>query len=137
MDYYKKYQSQEWVNIQQEMEEDENSASIMDDFKENNNLKIKPMKLTKKQLTNGTKFKTKFSKHTVYTLYINENKNNFVTTDILFETIKNKAIVSNHYLIESITDKYFKMWDIQFGQKRIFKVKLSDIKIVNIEYKTI
>jgi hypothetical protein len=28
-----KYQSQEWVNIQQEMEEDENSASIMDDFK--------------------------------------------------------------------------------------------------------
>jgi hypothetical protein len=28
-----KYQSQEWVNIQQEMEEDENSPSIMDDFK--------------------------------------------------------------------------------------------------------
>ena len=27
------YQSQEWVNIQQEMEEDETSASIMDDFK--------------------------------------------------------------------------------------------------------
>jgi hypothetical protein len=137
MDYYKKYQSQEWVNIQQEMEEDENSASIMDDFKENNNLKIKPMKLTKKQLTNGTKFKTKFSKHTVYTLYINENKNNFVTTDILFETIKNKAVSSNQYSIESITDKYLKIWDIQFGQKRIFKVKLSDIKIVNIEYKTI
>ena len=33
MSYYDKYQSQEWVNIQQEMEEDENSASIMDDFK--------------------------------------------------------------------------------------------------------
>jgi hypothetical protein len=95
------------------------------------------MKLTKKQLTNGIKFQTKFSKHTVYTLYINENKNNFVTTDILFETIKNKAVSSNQYSIESITDKYLKMWDIQFGEKRIFKVKLSDIKIVNIEYKTI
>ena len=94
-------------------------------------------KLTKKQLTNGIKFQTKFSKHTVYTLYINENKNNFVTTDILFETIKNKAVSSNQYSIESITDKYLKMWDIQFGEKRIFKVKLSDIKIVNIEYKTI
>ena len=33
MSYYDKYQSQEWVNIQQEMEEDQNSASIMDDFK--------------------------------------------------------------------------------------------------------
>ncbi len=28
-----KYQSQEWVNVQQEMEDDQNSASIMDDFK--------------------------------------------------------------------------------------------------------
>lgn len=34
MSYYDNYyQSQEWVNVQQEMEEDENSASIMDDFK--------------------------------------------------------------------------------------------------------
>ena len=30
---YNKYQSQEWIEIQQEMEEDENSASIMDQFK--------------------------------------------------------------------------------------------------------
>ena len=30
---YDKYQSWEWVNIQKEMEEDENSPSIMDDFK--------------------------------------------------------------------------------------------------------
>ena len=30
---YNKYQSWEWVNIQIEMEEDENSPSIMDDFK--------------------------------------------------------------------------------------------------------
>jgi len=137
MDYYKKYQSQEWVDIQNEIEEDENSASIMDEFRDNNNLKTKTMKLTKKQLTNGTKFKTKFSKHIVHTVYINENKNNFVTTDILFETIENKAISSNQYSLESITDKYLKMWDIQFGEKRIFKVKLSDIEIVNIQYKTL
>jgi hypothetical protein len=32
--YYDKYQSNEWVNIQIEMEEDENSGSIMDEFKE-------------------------------------------------------------------------------------------------------
>ena len=31
---YNKYQSQEWVNVQQEMYEDENSASIMDEFNE-------------------------------------------------------------------------------------------------------
>lgn len=30
---YDKYQLWEWVNIQEEMEEDENSPSIMDDFK--------------------------------------------------------------------------------------------------------
>jgi hypothetical protein len=95
------------------------------------------MKLTKKQLTNGIKFKTKFSKHTVFTLHLNTNNNIFVTSDILFETIKNKAVSSNQYSIESITDKYLKMWDIQFGEKRIFKVKLSDIEIVNIDYKTL
>ena len=94
-------------------------------------------KLTKKQLTNGTKFKTRFSENSVFTLYINDNGNNFVTTDILMESIKNKAISSNQYSIESITDKYLKMWDIQFGEKRIFKVKLSDVEIVNIEYKTL
>ena len=33
---YSKYQSNEWVNIQIEMEEDENSGSIMDEFKINN-----------------------------------------------------------------------------------------------------
>lgn len=30
---YDKYQSQAWVTIQQEVEEDENSGSIMDQFK--------------------------------------------------------------------------------------------------------
>jgi hypothetical protein len=48
MDYYKKYQSQEWVDIQNELEEDENSASIMDEFKDNNNLKTNNMDRTKK-----------------------------------------------------------------------------------------
>ncbi len=36
MDYYKKYQSEEWVKIQNEIEKDENSASIMDEFRDNN-----------------------------------------------------------------------------------------------------
>jgi hypothetical protein len=94
-------------------------------------------KLTKKDLTNGIKFQTSHSLETVFTLHLNDNNDSFVTSDILMMTIKNKAISSNQYSIESITDKYLKMWDIQFGQKRIFKVKLSDIKIVNIEYKTI
>jgi hypothetical protein len=30
---YDKYKSWEWVSVQQEMEDDENSPSIMDDFK--------------------------------------------------------------------------------------------------------
>ena len=30
---YTKYQSEEWVNIQIEVDEDENSGSIMDQFK--------------------------------------------------------------------------------------------------------
>ena len=37
MDYYKKYQSEDWVKIQNEIEKDENSASIMDEFRDNNN----------------------------------------------------------------------------------------------------
>ena len=34
-DKYNRYQSQEWVNIQNEIDEDENSGSIMDEFKIN------------------------------------------------------------------------------------------------------
>ena len=94
-------------------------------------------KLTKKDLINGIKFQTKHSSDIVFTLHLNTNNNIFVTSDILMQTIKNKAVSSNQYSIESITDKYLKMWDIQFGEKRIFKVKLSDIEIVNIEYKTL
>ncbi len=41
MDYYKKYQSQEWVDIQNEH---------ANEFKENNNFKIKTMKETIKQI---------------------------------------------------------------------------------------
>lgn len=125
MDYYKKYQSQEWVDIQNE---------LSNEFIDNNNLKVKPVKLTKKQLTNGTKFKTRFSENTVYTINV---LNKYVTTDILFNTVKNTAVKSNQYSLESITDKYLKIWDIQFGEKRIFKVKLSDIEIVSVEYNII
>ena len=92
------------------------------------------MKLTKKQLTNGTKFKTRFSENTVYTINV---LNKYVTTDILFNTVKNTAVKGNQYSLESITDKYLKIWDIQFGEKRIFKVKLSDIEIVSVEYNII
>lgn len=35
MDYYKKYQTSEWSTIQQEVEDDENSKSIMDEFNNN------------------------------------------------------------------------------------------------------
>ena len=90
--------------------------------------------MNKKQLTNGTKFKTRFSENTVYTINV---LNKYVNTDILFNTVKNTAVKGNQYCLESITDKYLKIWDIQFGEKRIFKVKLSDIEIVNIEYKTL
>ena len=93
-------------------------------------------KLTKKDLTNGIKFKTSHSLETVFTLNLDGKNKSFVTSDILMRTIRNKAVSSNQYSIESITDKYLKMWDIQFGQKRIFKVKLSDIEIVNIDYTT-
>ena len=93
-------------------------------------------KLTKKDLTNGIKFQTLHSLETVFTLHIDGKNNSFATSDILMRTVKNKDVTSNQYSIESITDKYLKMWDIQFGQKRIFKVKLSDIEIVNIDYTT-
>ncbi len=40
MENYNKYQSQEWVDIQNEIEEDENSPSIMDEFKKEKNNKF-------------------------------------------------------------------------------------------------
>lgn len=91
-------------------------------------------KVTKKQLTHGIKFKTRFSDNTVYTINLIHN---YIETDILFNTIKNTAVKCNQYSIESITNNYLKIWDIQFGEKRTFKVKLENIKIVNIEYKTL
>ena len=127
MNYYKKYQSQEWVDIQNE---------LSNEFKDNNNLKPKPMKLTKKDFKNGIKFMTKFSDTEIYTFSIASNGAEFIQNDILF-SCKKLAIKGNFYCLESLTDKYFKMFVFQFGQKQIFKVKLSDIKIVDIEYRTL
>jgi hypothetical protein len=55
---YKKYQSQEWVNIQQEMDEDDNSASIMDEFDQEKNIIVteqqdKFLKSLSKAVENG------------------------------------------------------------------------------------
>ena len=55
---YNKYQSQEWVNVQQEMYEDENSASIMDEFNEEKNRSVteqqdKFLKSISKAVENG------------------------------------------------------------------------------------
>jgi len=93
-------------------------------------------KLTKKDFKNGTKFITKFSTTEIFTFGITENGDKFIENDILF-SCKKLAIKGNFYSFESLTDKYLKMFDFQFGQKQIFKVKLSDIEIVNIEYKTL
>ena len=92
------------------------------------------MKLTKKELTHGIKFRSLFCYNTVYTINLIHN---YVETDILFYTKRDTAVRGNQYSIESITDKYLKIWDIQFGEKKTFKVKLENIKIVNIEYRTL
>ena len=89
-------------------------------------------KLTKKQLTNGTKFMTKFDNSTIFTLNFYDSGNS-ISSDLIF-SCKQLAIPSNQYNIESITDKYLKMWDINFGQKKIYKIKLTDIKIVETQY---
>jgi len=87
-------------------------------------------KLTKKQLINGIKFMTKFDHSTIFT--VNKSSNS-ITSDILF-SCKKLAITDNQYAIESITDKYLKMWDINFGQKKTYRIKLTDIEIVETEY---
>lgn len=91
-------------------------------------------KLTKKDFKEGTKFMTKFSDTEIYTFGFASNGAKFIQNDILF-SCKELAIKGNFYCLESLTDKYLKMFVFHFGQKQIFKVKLSDIEIVNIEYK--
>tara|TARA_R110000772_G_scaffold185641_1_gene296798 strand:- start:498 stop:782 length:285 start_codon:yes stop_codon:yes gene_type:complete len=87
--------------------------------------------VTKKDLIKGTKFMYKYSNSTVFTFGLD-----YLTTDILF-TDNTKAIQSNQYSVESLTDKYLKIWDIQFGQKKVYKVKLQDIHIIDINYRLI
>lgn len=76
----------------------------------------------------GTKFTTKHSENTIFTI-----GDKCITTDILFRD-KESAITSNQYVLKSITNKCLKMWDIQFGQEKNYSVKLEDIKIINITY---
>ena len=76
----------------------------------------------------GTKFTTKHSKNTIFTIC-----DKSITTDILFQN-KKSAITANQYGLKSITNKYLKMWDIQWGQEKTYSVKLEDIKIINITY---
>lgn len=91
------------------------------------------MGLKKTDLQNNTKFIYRHSKGNVFTLKTFNNSSS-VTCDILMNTIKGKAIGGNQYNIESITDKYLTMWDIQFGQKKKYKVKLEDIELTDIKY---
>ena len=91
--------------------------------------------LTKKDLKNGIKFMSKFDNSTIFTLNLSKSSDS-ISSDLIF-SCKQLAISSNHYSLESITDKYLKMWDINFGQKKIYKIKLTDIEIVEIEYKTL
>jgi len=88
--------------------------------------------LTKKDFKKGTQFMYK-SKNSC-TLF--EIKDGCITTKILFSD-GIKCINSNQYNLNSITDKYLCIWDIQFGQKRNYKVSLNDLIIVNIETITI
>ena len=81
-----------------------------------------------KDFKTGTKFTTKHSEKTIFTIC-----DKYITSDILFEN-KINAISSNQYSIKSITNKYIKMYDIQFGQLKIYSIKLEDIKIINITY---
>tara|TARA_R110000803_G_scaffold122893_1_gene190880 strand:+ start:302 stop:595 length:294 start_codon:yes stop_codon:yes gene_type:complete len=87
--------------------------------------------VTKKDLIKGTKFMYKYSDSTVFTF-----NDDYINTDILL-TDNTKAIQANQYNVESLTDKYLKIWDIQFGQKKVYKVKLQDIQIIEINYRLI
>ena len=82
----------------------------------------------KNDLQKGTQFTTKHSESTIFTI-----GDNYVCTDLLFRN-KINAINSNQYSIKSITNKYLKIYDVQFGQVKTYTIKLEDIKIINITY---
>ena len=84
--------------------------------------------ITKNDLIKGTQFITKHSESTIFTI-----SDKCITTDILFRD-KESAISSNQYGLKSITNKYLKIWDIQFGKIKTWSIKLEDIKIINITY---
>ena len=78
-----------------------------------------------------------FKKNTQF-MYINSDSRLYtyfetgVSSEILFSN-NLTSINGNTYNIKSITDKYLTMWDINFGIERTYRVKLSDLKIVNIQ----
>tara|TARA_B110000208_G_C11342970_1_gene274495 strand:- start:47 stop:313 length:267 start_codon:yes stop_codon:yes gene_type:complete len=84
--------------------------------------------INKNDLQKGTQFVTKHSENTVFTIF-----DKYICSDILFKN-KISAISANQYSITSITNKYLKMYDIQFGQVKTYTIKLEDIKIINITY---
>ena len=94
------------------------------------------MGITKADLKHDTKFiyKNK-SKHIFY--FRSYKGGAAVCVDILLNTFQEKAINGNHYNVQSLTDKYLTIWDIQFNEKRTYKVALEDLNIVNTEYKLI
>ena len=83
--------------------------------------------LTKKDLKNGIKFSTKFSGKTIYKINIRDDSK-YLTSELVFKSV---SILTNQYSIESITDKYLKIWDFNFGETKTFRVKLSEINIIN------
>ncbi len=84
--------------------------------------------LTKKDFKKGAQFMYKNGDSN--TLY--EFRDGFITTKILFNDGV-RCVDGNQYNINSITDKYLSMWDINFGQKRNYKVSLNDLIIVKKE----
>ena len=93
------------------------------------------MGLKKTDLQHDTQFVFKHSKGNIFTLK-KFTSGSSITCDILMNLNKGKAVASNQYNLESITDKYLTMWDIQFGQKRNFRVRLEDLEISNEIYET-
>ena len=89
--------------------------------------------MKKTDLQHDTKFIFKHSKGNVFTLK-KFTSGSSITCDLLMNTMAGKAVSGNQYNLEGITDKYLTMWDIQFGQRRTFKVRLDDIEITNQSY---
>jgi 2-oxoglutarate dehydrogenase complex dehydrogenase (E1) component-like enzyme len=94
------------------------------------------MAITKTDLQHETKFTWKNNPNHVFT-YRSYSGGSSVSVDILLNVAMEKAVSGNHYNVQSITDKYLTIWDIQFGKKSNYKVALEDLTITDVEYKII